>query len=313
LPGPKLSVVLATDTYATIRPVIDRFSQQSAKKLLEIVLVTPSPSDLEAANEYREHFAGIVIVECSVDELSVARAAGVRASNAEYVFIGETHSYPHPRLSEELMRHFTGEWAIVMPAMANGNPRTAISWSGLLADYGRWAEGLPGGEITRIPIYNAVFRREALLGLGDRLASAIGRGEELAAAFQSAGHNCYFEPSVAMEHLNVSPLRHWMIQRFALGMMIGRNRSRDWTPWRRACYVMGSPLIPVILWQRMFPGVRSSFRVRPWPLSTVVWIVVGLIIKSIGESLAYVGVPADGWVRLNHEYELHKILYTDLA
>ena len=310
---PRMSVVLATDTYETIRPVIDRFSQQSARNLIEIVLVTPTPAELEAAMEYREQFAAIRIAECSVDELSVARAAGVRASTADYVFIGETHSYPHPRLTEALMQHFTGEWAIIMPAMTNGNPKTAISWSGLLSDYGRWAEGLPAGEITSIPIYNAVFQRHALLALGDRLASAIGRGEELAAAFQAAGNKCYFQPSVAMEHLNVSPIAHWAIQRFALGMMIGSNRSRDWPLSRRVFYVLASPLIPVVLWRRMFPGVRSSFKATGWPVSTVAWIVFGLVIKSFGETLAYLGVPAAAWIERNHEYELHKLAYTDLA
>jgi hypothetical protein len=38
-----------------------------------------------------------------------------------------------------------------------------------------------------------------------------------------------------------------------------------------------------------------------------------LLIKSFGETLAYIGIPASGWVRRNHEYELHKLAYTDLA
>ncbi|MEP7365846.1 MAG: hypothetical protein ABI972_21540 [Acidobacteriota bacterium] len=313
MPEPKLSVVLATDTYATIRPVVDRFRQQSVRELLELVFVTPSAADFEASLEHREDFGAIKIVENSVDELSRARAAGVRASTAEYVFIGETHSYPHPQLAEALMQKFTGEWAIVMPAMTNGNPKTAVSWSGMLSDYGRWAEGLPEGEITYIPVYNAAFLRTALLALGDRLDFVFGRGEELAAAFRNAGYKFYFQPSVTMDHLNVSPYGHWLVQRFASGMMIAGNRSRGWPLWRRAFYVLASPMIPVVLWRRVFPGVRSSFRVSGWPVSTVLWITLGLTIRAFAEMLAYAGIPAAGSIRRNNEYELHKLAYTDLV
>src|SRR6185369_8172780 len=123
MPEPKLSVVLATATFPMIRPVIERFRKQTVREQLEIVLVTPSAAGLAPALAYREEFAAMKIVENSVDDLAQARAAGVRGASAGYVFIGETHSYPHPQMCETLMQHFVRRWAAVMPALDNGNPQ----------------------------------------------------------------------------------------------------------------------------------------------------------------------------------------------
>src|SRR5437762_2075965 len=115
-----------------------------------------------------------------------------------------------------------------------------------------------------------------------------------------------------MDHLNVAPHRHWALQRFAFGMTIGRNRSLEWPLARRAFYVIASPLIPIVLWRRILPGVRSSFARKRWSLAIFFWITLGLAIKSCGELAAYAGVPADASVRRNHEYEMNKLAYSDL-
>jgi hypothetical protein len=115
-----------------------------------------------------------------------------------------------------------------------------------------------------------------------------------------------------MDHLNVSPIGHFLFQRFVLGMMIGGNRSRGWPLQRRLAYILGGPLIPLVLWKRMLPGVRSSYRLCQWPATTLFWIALGLGVKTCGEVLAYLGVPWDRAQRCNHVYEIHKLAYTDL-
>ena len=91
--APRMSIVLATDSYATIRPVIRCLSKQTVKQKLEVVLVTPDAKSMHSNLAGESPFAKTTVVEDSVDDLAVARAAGVRASSAPIVFIGETHSF----------------------------------------------------------------------------------------------------------------------------------------------------------------------------------------------------------------------------
>ena len=306
---PKLSIILATDTYATIRPVIDRLRRQTARDQIELVVVAPAAAAVSAVMAHRDEFAGIRIVERPDGDLAPLRAAGVRAAASKFVFVGETHSYPHPELAEALLRHYSGPWSVITPAFGNANPNGALSWAGFLSDYGAWVEDLLPGEISRIPIYNAAFLREALLALGDRLAPALGHGDELSNALRAGGHKAYFEPAARLDHVNVASLRHWVKERFAAGIMIANSRAKRWPFTRRLLFIVASPLIPIVLCRRVLPGVRSTVRKKGLPLSTLLWIVIGMTVKAAGELAGYAGVEAGKWERRMHEYEVHKLAY----
>jgi hypothetical protein len=309
VPEPKLSFILATDTYATIRPVIERLRRQTVREQLEIVLVAPSSESVSEVMAHRDEFAAVRIVEDPVRDLAPARAAGIRAASGKFVFVGETHSYPQPGLAEGLLRHYSGPWSVITPAFTNANPKPGLSWAGFLSDYGGWVEGMPAGEVARIPIYNAAFLREALLALVDRLAPALSHGDELCLALQRAGHKAYFEPEARLDHVNVAPLAHWAKERFAAGIMIASSRARRWSYARRLFYALAAPLIPAVLCWRVVPGVWGTMRGKGLPVSVAFWIAAGMIVKAAGEFTGYLGVPAGNWESLMHEYEVHKLAY----
>src|SRR5262249_23234055 len=143
---PKLSIILVTDTDATIAHVIERLRRQTVRDQIEIVLVAPSGSAVEEAMAYREEFAAIRVVEHSLENLALARAAGVQAASAEWVFIGETHSYPRPDMADCLIRHASSPWSVLTPAVCNANPVNLWNWVAFLIDYGIWADGRAAGS-----------------------------------------------------------------------------------------------------------------------------------------------------------------------
>src|SRR6185295_10194615 len=144
-----MAVVLATDTYETIRPVIRRLAEQTVTERLEVVIVAPlPPGALDAHRRELEGFAASA-------GLAAARAIGIRAATAPAVFIGETHTYPETGWAAALLEAFEGPWATVVPAITNANPNGPVSWAAYVSDYGRWGEGRPQGEIPEALIYNA--------------------------------------------------------------------------------------------------------------------------------------------------------------
>jgi hypothetical protein len=306
---PELSVILATDTYTTIRSVIERARRQTIRDRIELVLVAPSADAVAPVADHRDEFAAIRVVDDPLHDLGKARAAGVHAATAEFVFIGETHSYPHPGCAEALMRHRDGPWTIITPGFGNANPVSVWSWAGLLGDYGAWVEGRPAGEIFGIPIHNAAFRREALEAMGDRLARALSHSDEFQVTLRAAGHRAYFEPAARLDHANVASPWHWVKERFASGVMMANGRARRWSLARRALYAAASPLIALVLFRRVLPGTWSTVRSRRLPMATVFWIGVGMIVKAAGELVGYAGAAEGAWKRRFHEYELHKLAY----
>jgi hypothetical protein len=308
--GAELSVVLVTDAFATIEKVVTALSNQRAPERLELVIVTSSPEQVRADVSAITVFGRIRVVPVeSLRALEGPRAAGIRAASAPIVFIGETHAFPRPGWAEALIEAHSAGWTVVVPGFENANPSSAMSWAGFLADYGSWLAGLPGGEISRIPIFNAAYRRSALLELGPRLDVLLSTGDELLHALRGAGGRFMFEPTGRIAHLNIAGRRDWIVERYLSGLVTAHSRMERWPRRRRLLYAAASPLIPVVLLARLLPGLETARRTGLVPGSAYPAVLAGLVVSAAGELVAYLGGSAEEPSRRMVEYELHKGRY----
>lgn len=307
---PKLAVILATDTYATIRVVVERLRRQTIRDELELVLVGPSLEELREALAFRDEFAAVHIIEHPLTSLGPARAAGIRAATAPVVFIGETHTYADPGFAGALLEAFSGPWSTVTPSFANANPEGVFSWAAFLSDYGPWGEGPPAGSIERVPIHNTAYRRSVLLEFGDRLPSALSRDDEMWQTLRAGGHRSFFQPEARLDHANVSRPWHWVQERFHIGLQVSSQRVQRWPLTRRLSYLAASFLIPAVLTHRVLPGFQRAARRQRLPVMTMPLVVAGMILWAIGEVAGYLGLPGDIAERRMLEYEVRKLAYT---
>ncbi len=308
---PELSVILTTDTRETIRGVLRRLHQQTAKSRIEIIMVIPRGQASSFGEGDSQGFAGFRIIEMqTIRPLRIARAVGVRASTAPLIFLGETHAYPHPEWAEALISAETrGQWGTIVCAFDNPNPRSAVSWACFLADYGSWSEGLPAAEIDTAPLFNSAYDRSALLELGDRLEIALNYDDELPTTLRRRGYRLYFAADARIDHLNIDRAKPWIRERFLTGMVVGGLRSQRWSWTRRLAYIVGSPLIPFVLSYRIFKAVRHLPIARLASAGTFPLIFLGTVIKAAGEMIGY-AIAVEPQTEIEaEEYELHKMAY----
>ena len=306
----RLSIVLATDTYETLRPVIQSLRRQIDREHLEIVIIAPGESLGRIDLSQLEGFGAVRVVTVSTPlSLPRARAAGVRAASTPIVFIGETHCFPEPDMFNRLLAGFTHEHcAAVVPAIVNANPKTALSWASYLMDYGGWGPGRRSGQLKNPLKYNGAYRRDVLLELGGRLDDLLdANNEELWPILHRQGYYSCFARDARANHVNTTKLRIMLQIRFCSGALIGAQRARRWSWVRRIMYVVGSPLIPVVLVLRARSNIRFGAPGQWLPLGTTLGICVGALTKAIGEALGYLGLtPSRAENRLT-DNELHKL------
>lgn len=307
----RMSIVLATDSWATILPVMRRLEEQTIRNEIEIVLVLPSAEvetvDLASLGEFGQ--VHLVEVE-SIIPLGPARAAGVRAATTPLVFIGETHSFPHPEMVRALVDAHQAGWTVIVPAFHNANPDGAPSWAGFLAGYAAWTDGVPAGEIESSPLLNVSYRRSFLMDLGEGLARVLTEGEDMMAALRERGDRIWFEPRARIDHANLSFLGPLLNQRFIAGRVIAGARGAGW-PWpRRLAYALGSPLIPIVLLGRHRGGIMRTIRRRRPPSGTLPVLILGSILEAAGEMLGYLrGEGATTRARYDG-LEVHRLTHT---
>ena len=306
----ELSIVLVTDHFRTIRRVIERLQDQTARDRIEVVIVTPSERGLELDAHATAGFASVRVVEVgSISPMSPARAAGVRATTAPFIFLGETHSYAHPGFAAAVIAAHDGPWDVVVPGLENGNPESALSWASFLPDYGTWHRALPPGEVGSGPTWNVSYRRESLLALGDNLEHALSSGDELASAFHAEGRKWYHAPGAPLEHVNVSRPGSWAHERYLAGLMVAANRNLRWSVPRRVAYLLASPLVVVVLLTRLRTPLRAV-RSRQLPPGTMPALVAGVILRTLGEAVGYIRGASRRDESMMEEYELHKLKHT---
>jgi hypothetical protein len=308
LSTPRLSVVLATDAYKTIRPVLSALRRQVSARQIEPIIVllgggpaTERPEDLNAFPHAK--------VISSVNHLPEARAAGVRAASAPIVFIGETHSYPQPGWAEALLTAFNGPWAAVVPAIGNANPTGAVSWAAYLFDYGTWGPNRHSGEIADPPPHNTAYRREVLLQLGDSLPAVSDANEEaLRPLLMSQGHRAAFASDALILHLNVGTFRSLIREKFWQGALLGTHRSARWSTLRRLLYFVASPLIPIVLLERVLRDARH-WPSDTLPRSAIPGVLIAALAKAAGEVIGYAGVKLPAAAARMQDFEIRKMQY----
>jgi hypothetical protein len=308
--GALMSVILATDTFDTIRPVVRHLRQQTVRDRLEIVIVAPDIGAIAKDAAELDGFGAVRLVQVdSLRPFGSARAAGVAASRAPLTFIGETHTYPHPTFAEELIKTHAGPWAAVVPGFGNANPKGMLSWSIFLLDYGPWYYGLPPRPALTAPTHNVAYKREVLLELGDELGPSLTHGDRLAVLFRERGHATQFHPAARIDHLNVARWAPWLTERLHTGLVISGRRAARWSLLRRLVYCCGSPLVPAVLLRRVAEGVRCAARETRLPAGTFGAIVIGTIVSAAGEMIGYArGTPGDADA-IMLEMEVHKVRY----
>jgi hypothetical protein len=305
---PRLSVVLATDSYDTIRPVLSALRRQTCAPEIEPIIVLLGREAAAVRSEDLSAFPAAKVVR-SVGHLPEARAAGVRAASAPIVFIGETHTYPQRGWAEALLTAFTGPWAAVVPAIGNANPTGAASWASYLFDYGMWGPHRQSGEIPDPLVYNTAYRRDVLLAIGEGLATALNPSEEtLWPLLWSRGHRAAFASDAQILHLNVGTFSTLIHEKFCVGVVLGTHRSARWSTLRRLLYFAGSPLIALVLFGRVLGGARY------WPSGglrarAIGGVLVAAIAKAAGEATAYLGVKLPAAAATLHDMEVRKVQY----
>jgi hypothetical protein len=288
---PAMSVIITTpDSYDTIRPLVRALSSQTARASLELVIVAPSADAVRGGIADLQGFGSWRVVELGVlRTVAQAKAAGIRSAAAPIIVLTEDHCFPDPHWAQVLIEAHRGDWSAVGPAMENANPQTAVSWADFILGYGPWLNPPEAAEVDLLPGHNSSYKRDVLLGYGDRLESLLAAETNLQQDLRARGHRLYLDPAAKAFHTNFTEPSRWIPYLFYSGRLFAAERGRDWPRFRRAGYGAGAFLIPLVRFMRLAPPFR---RARP-DLATGVYgpLLFALIIDAAGQAIGYVMGP----------------------
>ncbi len=269
---------------------IEHLRRQTVKDKLEVLFVTSNPRVLTLDETLADDFCRVQVVDAGrIDSRAQAMAEGVRQASAPLVGFVGNHSYPNHDWAEKLIAAHESAWAGVGPAELNANPDSMISWSHFFMGHGRWIFPVENGVIDILPATSSVYKHPLLIDYGPELATMLERDGALPRDLKSKGYDLFLEPDAKVLHFNVSLADSFLRFRFWVGRAYGASRaSREkWSPVRRALYIFGSPLIPLIHLRLILPWIRRCDREYQLLPRILPALVAGLFAHAAGEVVGY--------------------------
>jgi Glycosyl transferase family 2 len=304
---PELSMILPTNGLEPIRVVLGKLREQTAADRIELLIVTPAETAAEVAEEVNGFLATRVVEFDTPRSAAAARAAGVRAARAPVVAMVETHCFPEPDWAAALIDAHREPVAAVGPVVDNENPERPSSWATLFIDYAEWLAPAERGLVDHLPGHNTSYKRDLLVGYGDRLEEMLEAETILHWDLRARGERLLLEPRARVWHRNVTRWSAAIDDHFQMGRTFGAARARRWPAPRRALYSASAPLILLVRLRRILAEIRRTGRGDIIPRALPM-MLSALASHAVGESVGYLAGPGRSMSRMA-PYEIHRDRY----
>jgi len=308
-----MSVIIFTPAgFEHIGQIVKHLAVQTVSQKLELVIIHMAGSAVNVPAGYQAAFGQVIWVPIeSRDDLGKVRAAGARASTGPIIAFAEDHAFPEPTWAEHFLEAHEGSWAAVGPSFANGNPASQISWADYMLNFGTFADVSVSGVTTLLPWHNISYKRDVLLGYGERLAELLSVEGNLLSDLQAQNQKIYMEARSKIRHVNISLGSFFVDEHLAAGRLFGGMRAvqNRWPGWRRLGYAGAVPLLALVRFWRLWPHLQRVNAKQPILPKVLPFLFLGLGLHSLGEGWGYLfGVGTAMQRKGEFEYFRYKFL-----
>jgi hypothetical protein len=221
------------------------------------------------------------------------RRRGVEEATGDLVAVIEEHcSAGGEWLRHAVAAHSSGEYGAVGGAISDHDYDRLRDWVVYFCEYHGALPPAPEGETPDLNDANIVYRRSVLL---DHLHLLDGGywPMTLHPTLRGKGIRFLSVPEMVVYHRGPFDFGYYLRQRFLFSRAYAGVRARGRGPWWRLAYLLGAPVMPVILLGRMTKRVlEKRRRVRQFLLSLPLTIPA-LVVLAAGEWTGCLLGPGD--------------------
>lgn len=283
-----------------------RLEAQTCRDRIDVVLVHTAASTAAIdPGRFRQFRSFRTVTLAAIPTVATAFAAACRVATGDVVALVEDHVLLEPDWAGAVLTAHAAPCAAVAPLMANGNPRTAVSWANFLSSFHEAIGAAAPGPVPCGPGHNTSYKREVLGRYDAELQALLQSERTFHYRLLRDGHAIWFAPDARLAHLNIS--RPWQAVRHSLlgGALFGRYRSAGMSAAERLVRTAGVPLVPVVRLTRIVRAVRQAPARR---IPAAAWGMLGLLLvgHAVGEALGYWNLA--GEIEARYEFfELHRL------
>jgi Glycosyl transferase family 2 len=224
----------------------------------------------------------------SRDHHDTLRARGLAAARGGVVALLEDHARPDAHWSERIMAAHRSDDAAVGGAIENGVDRP-LNWAIYFCDFAKYQNPLPAGPSDFASDANTAYKRSALESVRPLWEKSF-REVVVNGALLAAGRTLALDPGIIVyQHRSKLTLGLALQERFVWGHSYAATRSMLLSSPRRLVYAVLSPVLPLVMMQRMAAIAWRRHRRFGKFLRATPIIALLSCCWSAGECLGYLG------------------------
>ena len=280
-----LSIVVASkNTLGTIQQCLDALVEQHPGEELEILVIDAST---DGSAEIARRFKQINLVQanpsCLVPELW---KMGIELTDGQSVAFTTANFIPDEDWISELRVLLQNDYAAVGGVFEKKKPDKLSQWAIYFVRYASYLPSNSAHLASQLAADNAVYRRWVF----EKYEGLIEDGfweHSVNSKLVDDGHSLFLTPKLRVSMGYFSPPGAFFTQRFLHGQMFGAERGSQVNPIKRLFYIIGSPLIPLVLFARISRNVLRNKSDAIYFFFSLPWLLFYLLGWSLGELSGY--------------------------
>lgn len=307
---PRLTFILITDDdFEVCRQSAECLTQQTILSETELVIVCPDLERLNPDSDILAAFGCHRLVELK-GSITTGRmiAAAIKEATAPLVMYVEEHNFPPPETASTTIAEFEDSDTVALGfGMLPANPGL-VAWTHLYCQFAHAVAPVADAPADKLGGHHAAYRRDALLQYCDELDDLMANEAVLHEKLRRCGLPMRYTSKIAIPHVQVSRFGTLVRQELINQMIYADARANvlAWSPARRAIYVFGSPLIPVLRTARSVRRIFETGRARLLLPQVLPFLLVATASGAVGEALGYMFRPPEKFRRDRLEIELNR-------
>lgn len=284
--SPALSVIITSVRALDRVPAwVGELMKQNRDRPVEIILAG-SHSDESLKVMAADHPEVVFIPFPPMTPLPRLLGAAVSRSTGEIITITDMTCEIDRNWISEVMKAHENPSPVIGGAVEPKGLRGLVEWTAYFCDYGQFMLPLKEGIVNEVPGNNLSFKRGAI-ARGRKFLEGEFWKTYWCRQIQAEGFNLYSVPTIVVFYRRSFQLGGYLVHRFHNGRCFAGMRIPQLSRILRILYLIGSPLLPILICVRIFRAVIPKGRYLGRFFACVPIIIFAALGWALGEFVGY--------------------------
>ncbi|HTR34718.1 MAG TPA: glycosyltransferase [Bryobacteraceae bacterium] len=218
-----------------------------------------------------------------------ARNIALQHATGDVIAFLDADCVADPNWAEEILLAHQNTDALIGGAVDNANPESLVGWAAYFCEFSQWMPGTKPRYMIEVPTNCLSIKRWAFEKYGPFLEGTYCSDSAFNWRAGADGQRPWFQPAIRVLHHNLANLGRFLAKQVMHGRAFAtvRIQEQNLAPRRTAILWLGSPLLPLLLFSRLFVRVLKNRAYVSRFIQVSPIVSLGLTAWSWGECQGY--------------------------